>query len=58
VGEFADRFYRVKHVDTPRAVEAARHQEIHRRIADLETGRVRGIPLEETLAKALVIARP
>jgi len=28
------------------------HAEIGRRIDDLETGKVQGIPLEETLAKA------
>jgi putative addiction module component (TIGR02574 family) len=38
--------------------EAAWSEEIHRRITDLETGRVQGIPLEETLAKARVTAHP
>jgi putative addiction module component (TIGR02574 family) len=34
------------------AVDKAWHEEIGRRIADLESGKVQGIPLEETLAKA------
>lgn len=38
--------------------EAAWHEEIHRRITDLESGRIQGIPLEETLAKARMIVRP
>lgn len=38
------------------AIEAAWREEIHRRIADLESGRVPAIPLRETLAKAWAIA--
>jgi putative addiction module component (TIGR02574 family) len=54
VAELVDRIYRVKYGDTSAAIEAAWQEEIHRRIADLESGRVQGIPLEETLAKARV----
>ena len=58
VAELVDRIYRAKYGDIPAAVEAAWREEINRRIADLESGRVQGIPLEETLAKARAIADP
>ena len=58
VAELVDRIYRVKYGDVPPLVEAAWHEEIHRRIADLESGRVQGIPLEKTLAKARAIIDP
>lgn len=53
--ELVDRSYRIKYGDIPQPIEAAWHEEIHRRIADLESGRVQGIPLEKTLAKARAI---
>lgn len=56
VAELVDRIYRVRCGDVSRAVESAWEKEIHLRIADLEIGRVRGIPIEETLAKARAIA--
>jgi putative addiction module component (TIGR02574 family) len=58
VAELVDRIYRVKYGDIPPAVEAAWHEEIQRRISDLESDRVQGIPLEETLAKARAIVDP
>jgi putative addiction module component (TIGR02574 family) len=58
VAELVDRIYRVKYGDTSPAIEAAWREEIHRRIAELESGRVQGIPLEETLAKARSIVDP
>jgi len=58
VAELVDRIYRAKYGDIPAAVEAAWREEINRRIADLESGRVQGIPLEETLAKARAIVDP
>ena len=58
VAELVDRIYRVKYGDVPPPVEAAWHEEIHRRIADLESGWVQGIPLEKTLAKARAIIDP
>ena len=58
VAELVDRIYRVKYGDISPAIEAAWQEEIHRRTADLESGRVQGIPLEETLAKARAIADP
>jgi Putative addiction module component len=58
VAEPNDRICRIKSGDTPPAVEAAWQEEVHRRIADLESGRVQGIPLEETMAKARGIVDP
>jgi hypothetical protein len=55
VAELVGRVYRVMYGDIPPPVDAAWHEEIHRRIADLENGRVQGIPLEETSAKARAI---
>ena len=56
--EIADRIDCVDYDDMLRAVEAAWREEIHRRIADLESGRTQGIPLEETLTKARAITDP
>lgn len=56
--EVADCIDCVEHDDMFRAVEPAWQEEIHRRIADLESGRTQGIPLEETLAKARAITDP
>lgn len=58
VAELVHRIYHVKYDDIPLAVKVAWHAEIHRRIADLESGRVQRIPLEETLAKARAIIDP
>ena len=56
VAELVDCIYGVKYGDIPPPVDAAWHEEIHHRIADLESGRLQAIPLEETLAKARAIA--
>jgi putative addiction module component (TIGR02574 family) len=53
VAELVGHIYRV----SP-AIEAAWHEEIHRRIAALESGRVQGVPLEETLARMRAIVDP
>lgn len=55
IADLVDRIYRVRYGDIPPRVEVAWHEEIHRRIAELESGRVHGIPLAETLAKAQAI---
>lgn len=44
--------------DQTQDVESAWREEIDRRIAELESDLVQGIPLEETLAKARAIADP
>jgi putative addiction module component (TIGR02574 family) len=58
VAELVDRIYDARYGDTPSAIEAAWYEEIHRRIADLESGRVQGVPLEETLARMQAIVDP
>lgn len=55
VAELVDRIYRIKYGDISPAIEAAWQEETHRRIADLESGRVQGILLEDALAKARAI---
>ena len=52
VADLVDRILRAKYGEVDPSVDKAWHAEIRRRIDDLETGKVRGIPLEETLAKA------
>lgn len=56
--EVADCIDCVDYDDMLRAVEAAWREEIRCRIADLESGRTQGIPLEETLAKARTATDP
>jgi putative addiction module component (TIGR02574 family) len=51
VADLVDRILR-KYGEVDPLVDKAWHEEIGRRIADLESGKVQGIPLEETLAKA------
>jgi len=43
---------RAKYGEVDPSVDEAWHEETRRRIADMESGKVQGIPLEETLAKA------
>jgi hypothetical protein len=38
------------------AIEVAWREEVRRRITEMESGQVQGIPLENTLAKARAIA--
>ena len=52
VADLVDRILRAKYGEVDPLVDKAWHEEIRRRIADLESGKVQGIPLEETLAKA------
>jgi putative addiction module component (TIGR02574 family) len=52
VTELVDRIMLAKHGGIDPAVDAAWRAEAHRRRAELESGKVKGIPLEETLARA------
>jgi hypothetical protein len=52
VTELVDRIMLAKYGDIDPIVDAAWRAEAHRRRAELESGKVQGIPLEETLAKA------
>jgi 2',3'-cyclic-nucleotide 2'-phosphodiesterase (5'-nucleotidase family) len=52
VAELVDRIMVAKHGGVDAAVESAWRVEARRRLAELESGQVQGIPLEDTLAKA------
>jgi hypothetical protein len=52
VADLVDRILRAKYGEADPPVDKAWHDETRRRIADMESGKVQGIPLEETLAKA------
>jgi putative addiction module component (TIGR02574 family) len=55
VGELVDRLTEDLHASAPE-IEAAWKTEIDRRIAEIESGKVQGVPLEESLARARKIA--
>jgi len=52
VADLVDRILRAKYGEADPSVDKAWQDETRRRIAELESGKVQGIPLEETLAKA------
>jgi putative addiction module component (TIGR02574 family) len=56
VADLVDRIMRAKYGDADPAIERAWRDEIQRRMADMEGGKVQGIPIEETLAKARTIS--
>ena len=56
VADLVDRIMRAKYGDPDPAIERAWRDEVQRRVADMEGGKVLGIPLEETLARARTIS--
>lgn len=52
VADLVDRILRAKYGESDPSAEQAWHEELRRRIGDLESGTVQGIPLNDTLAKA------
>lgn len=52
VADLVDRILHAKYGDVDPSIDKAWQDETRRRIADMDSGRVKGIPLEETLAKA------
>jgi hypothetical protein len=52
VSELVDRIMPAKHGGIDSEVDAAWRTEAHRRRAELESGKVQGVPLEDALAKA------
>ena len=56
VAELIDRIMVARHGDVKPSVATAWKAEIDRRIAEIESGTVKGIPLEESLARARKIA--
>ena len=56
VAELVDRIMFARHGGIEPSVAAAWKTEIDRRIAEIESGQVKGVPLEESLARARQIA--
>jgi putative addiction module component (TIGR02574 family) len=56
VAELIDRIMTARHGSVKPSLATAWKTEIDRRIAEIETGKVKGIPLEESLARARKIA--
>ncbi|HEU5123544.1 MAG TPA: addiction module protein [Verrucomicrobiae bacterium] len=56
VAELVDRILIVRHGDLDTSVDSAWKAEARRRVAELESGRIQGVPLEESLARARKIA--
>jgi hypothetical protein len=56
VAELVDRIMLARHGDIEPSVAAAWKSETDRRIAEIETGEVKGVPLQESLARARKIA--
>jgi putative addiction module component (TIGR02574 family) len=56
VAELVDRILLARHGGIEPGVEAAWKTEIHRRIEEIETGKVQGIAVEESLARIRKIA--
>lgn len=55
VSDLVDRLMLAKHGGMDPDLDSAWRSEAQRRIAELENGSVRGVPLEDTLAKARAI---
>ena len=56
VAELVDRILAERHGGIQSAIDLAWKREIHRRIAEIETGKVEGIPVDESLARMRKIA--
>lgn len=55
VSELVDRLMVAKHGGIDSKTDAEWRSEAHRRLTELESGQVKGVPMEETLAKARAI---
>jgi putative addiction module component (TIGR02574 family) len=51
VAELVDRIMVARHGGIEPSVESAWRSEVRRRIAEIDEGKVRGIPVEESLAR-------
>jgi putative addiction module component (TIGR02574 family) len=56
VSELVDRIMLARHGGVEPSVETAWKAETDRRIAEIESGKIKGVPLEESLARARQIA--
>jgi hypothetical protein len=52
VADLVDRILRAKYGEVDPSVDRAWHDETQHRIADMESGKVQGVPLDDMLAKA------
>ena len=57
VAELIDRIMLARHGGIEPRVETAWGAEIHRRVAEIENGQVKGIPVEESLARIRKLIR-
>ena len=58
VVELVDRIMLARHGGIEPGIELAWKTEIQRRVEEIKSGKVRGIPVEESLARARKILRP
>ena len=56
VADLIDRIMAARHGGIEPSIAAAWNAETDRRIAEIESGKVKGVPLEESLARARKIA--
>ena len=56
LAELVDRIYLARHGEIAPEIDAAWKTEINRRIAEIEEGKVEGIPVKESLARIRKIA--
>jgi putative addiction module component (TIGR02574 family) len=56
VAELVDRIMVARHGDIEPSIAAAWKTEMDRRLAEIEAGKVKGVPLEESLVRARKIA--
>lgn len=56
VAELVDRIMLTLHGGMETSVETAWKTEVNRRIDEIKTGKIKGVPLEESLARARKIA--
>ena len=56
VAELIDRILVARHGGVDSSIATEWNAETNRRIAEIESGKVKGVPLEESLAKARKIA--
>jgi putative addiction module component (TIGR02574 family) len=56
VAELVDRIMAARHGEIEQSVAAGWKSETDRRIAEIEAGKVKGVPLEESLSRARKIA--
>ena len=51
VAELVDRILLARHGGIERGIASDWETEVHRRIEEIESGKVRGVPVEESLAR-------